>query len=57
METGAGDNLLLYMTARDCERMRTGSRPEMSYYTKVAVGKGWRQSIATNEDIARLVPI
>lgn len=55
METGAGDNLLLHMTASDCERVRTGSQPEMSYYTKVAVGKGWRELTATNEDMARLV--
>lgn len=55
IETGGADNLLHHMTTRDCERMRTGSRPEMSYYTKVSVDKGRRESIATNEDLARLV--
>lgn len=55
METGAGDNLLLHMPTSDCERMRTGLRPELRYYTKVSVVKGQRESIASNGDIARHV--
>lgn len=55
METGAGENLLLHMPASDCERMRTGSRPELRYYTKVAVRKGLRERTFSNEDMARLV--
>ena len=55
METPGFDNLLLHMPASDCERARTGSRPEFRHYTKVSVDKSRRELTSSDADMAGLV--
>jgi HEAT repeat protein/tetratricopeptide (TPR) repeat protein len=55
METPGSNNLLLFMPASDCERVRTGSRPEFHHYTKVSVLKSRREVTSSNADMAGFV--
>lgn len=55
METPNNDNLLLHMPVSDCERVKTGSRPEFRHYTKVSVLKSRRELTSSNADMAGIV--
>ena len=55
MESPNSDTLLVHLPVSDCERLRTGSPPELLQYTKVAVSKNRREFTVTDEYMTGLV--
>jgi len=55
MESPNNDTLLVHLPVSDCERLRTGSSPQLFRYAKVAVPKNRRELTVTDEYMTGLV--
>jgi hypothetical protein len=53
-ESPDNDMLAVYLTASDCELLRQGKQPSMTFYTKVSVLKARRAAPFSTEDLAAL---